>query len=144
MVLVAPLTLESRDKYWNCLSTVFNQVDLRHLRRGMDRLRPETRFFAVEIEGRYVSVLFVTPMSLAGQRFGGIGGVCTRAECRGMGFGSMVLDSAIRETSSDFGFVEVPQLFRPAVGGSIPMILVHDESARAAIEALSELPREYF
>ncbi len=126
----------------------------------MDRLRPETRFFAVEIEGRYVSVLFVTPMSLAGQRFGGIGGVCTRAECRGMGFGSMVLDSAIRETSSDyrglllwtripgyfagFGFVEVPQLFRPAVGGSIPMILVHDESARAAIEALSELPREYF
>ena len=158
--MVETVTREARDKYWDCLSRVFDQVDPRRLRRGMDRFGPETRFFAIEIDGAYASVLFLTPVTLAGQRFGGIGGVCTRPEFRGRGFGSAVLDCAIRETSSDypslllwtripeyfahFGFVEVPQLFCPAVGTPSPMILIYDERARPSIESLRQIPREYF
>jgi len=159
-VLVEPVTRDAREKYWNCLSSVFDQVDPRRLQRGMDLFGAETRFFAVEIDGAYASVLFVTPVTLAGQPFGGVGGVCTRTEFRGRGFGSAVLGCAIRETCSDypslmlwtripeyfehFGFVEVPQLFCPAVEASSPMILIHDQRARPSIEALRNIPREYF
>jgi len=154
------MTPEALNKYWDILSSVFSQVEHEKLRRGMDRFGPDTRLYAVPDSESYASVLFVTPLTLAGIRIGGIGGVCTRNEFRGLGFGRRVIERAIDETSSSyvaillwtripdyftqFGFVELSELFVADDAGSSPMILFHDQETRPAIAALRNLPRDYF
>ena len=159
-VVVEGATPEARQKYWDIVSNVFQQADPGQLRQGMAHFGRDTQFFAVEIENVYASVMFVTPVTIAGSRFGGIGGVCSRQEYCGLGYGRLVLERALQETASTygtlllwtripdyfskFGFVEMSQLFTPDVDGSSPMLFFHDEKAQATIAALRDLPRKYF
>ena len=153
-------TPEARAKYFDILSSVFSQVEPEKLRYGMGLFDPDTRFYAVGDSESYASVLFVTPVNLAGIRIGGIGGVCTRKEFRGLGYGRSVIERAIDDTSSSYvaillwtripgyftpvGFVEMTELFVADEGGSSPMILFHDQRIRSVITALRNLPRDYF
>jgi len=159
-VLVEEATAEAREKYWDILTEVFNEVPPEQLREGMARFGPETRFYTVEAAQVYLSVLFVTPVTIGERVFGGIGGICTRREYRGLGYGRIVLERALEATSStygalllwtripqyfaQFGFGEMPRVFVPDVGGSSPMLFSHDEESRSSVAALRDLPREYF
>ena len=158
--LVEEAGAEAKEKYWNILAEVFADVPPERLQEGMERLGPDTRFYAVESAHSYLSVLFVTPITLGESILGGIGGVCTRRENRGLGYGRIVLERALEETSSmygalllwtripeyfaRFGFVEMPELFVPDEGASSPMLFFHDGRFRASVSALRGLPREYF
>ena len=153
-------TPEALMKYWDILSTVFDEVDPKKLRQGMAYFGPDTLFFSVEIDSVYLSVMFVTPVTIAGTLFGGIGGVCTRPEYRGRGYGRLLFERVLEETSpafrvlllwtripgyfSRFGFVEMPELFALEPAGSSPMLFFQDENSRSTISALRGLPRVYF
>jgi len=158
MVVEHP-TPEACSRYWDILSSVFDQVPPAGLKRGMDRFAPATRFYAIMAGDSYASVLFVTPIFLSGIPIQGIGGVCTRKEFRGLGYGRRVLERALTEmktTSSTllwtrlpeyfapFGFIDASELFAADADGSCPMILFQEERARLQIEALRNLPRDYF
>lgn len=159
-VLVEKATIDARGKYWDVVSNVFDQADPEQLRCGMSLFGAETRFFAVERGSAYASVLFVTPVDIAGTRLGGIGGVCTRREYGGLGYGRLVLERALLETAGDypalllwtripeyflqFRFVEMPEIFVAERGGSAPMLFFHGNDNRSMISALRGLPRERF
>jgi N-acetylglutamate synthase-like GNAT family acetyltransferase len=160
-VIVVDATItETRRRFWELLAETFSDIPLERLQEGFRRLPDETRFFAVASEQGYLSALFVAPIRVSGMRFGGIGGVCTRENHRGSGLGRLVLNRALAETVDDyralllwtripryfsnFGFVEVSQLFVPDPEGSTPMMHFNDGSSAASILSLSDLPREYF
>lgn len=159
-VVVEPASIAARDKYWRILSDVFDAVDPERLRVGMERLSRETLFFAIESGHAYSSVLFVTPITLAGIHIGGAGGFCTRKEYRGRGYERLVMERALHDTSQEygallgwtrtpryflrFGWVEMSDLFVPDPDGSAPMFFFHREQSRSAISTLVDLPREYF
>ena len=159
-VLVESATERSKEKFWDILAEVFGEVPRDRLQEGMTRLGVDTKFYAVEGSEGYLRVLFVTPVTIADARFGGIGGVCTRRSVRGNGYGRVVLESAIAGTAStfgtlllwtripayfeQFGFVEMSQMFVPEAGASTPMLFFHTDEARFAATALRGLPRVYF
>lgn len=159
-VAVEHMSQATIDKYWLILSDVFNVVDPVILRTGIERLSKDTLFFTIESEGVYSSVLFVTPVDIAGVSIGGIGGVCTREEYRGQGHGRLVMERAIKDTSETYGalllwtripayfrkfeFTEMPELFVPDPHGSTPMFFFHKEQSKLATSALENLPRDYF
>ena len=159
-VLVENNTTESCAQSWDVVSNVFDQADPEQLRHGMSLFGDETCFFAIEQVGVYVSVLFVTPVDIAGTRLGGIGGVCTRPEYSSMGYGRLLLERVLLDTSKDypalllwtripeyflrFGFVEMPEIFVATHGGSTPMLFLHRNKYQSMISALRGLPRERF
>ena len=117
-------------------------------------------FYTIQSAGSYFSVLFVTPIKLAGISLGGIGGVCTRKEHRGLGYGRLVMERALQDTYGvydalllwtripdyfkSFGFIEMPELFIPDPSGSTPMFFFHQKDLRLAISSCTNLPRDYF
>ena len=159
-VTVEHISVTERDKYWSILSDVFDTVDLEGLRAGVERLSRDTDFYTIQSGGIYFSVLFVTPITLAGISLGGIGGVCTRKEYRGRGYGQLVMERALQDTSEvygslllwtripsyfkSFGFVEMPELFIPDPHGSTPMFFFHRKRLRLTISSFEDLPRDYF
>ena len=159
-VVVESVSALTRLKYWEVVSNVFAQANPEQLRQGMSLFGAETRFFAVEHEGEYASVLFLTPVALGPYRMGGIGGVCTLPEYSGLGYGRAVLERALSESEGSysalllwtripgyflqFGFVEMPEIFVAEQGGSCPMLFFHEDDVCSIISGLRDLPREYF
>jgi len=159
-VVVESASRAALRKYRSILSEVFDAVDPESLRVGMERLSRETLFFAIQSGDGYASVLFVGPRMLNGIRLGGIGGVCTRKEYRGRGYGHLVLERVLQDTAGmygalllwtripgyfeRFGFQEMSGLFDPDPDGSAPMFFFHEESLKSAISTLGHMPREYF
>jgi GNAT superfamily N-acetyltransferase len=159
-VTVECMSEQVRNKYWLILSAVFSAIDPVSLRAGVDSLSRDTLFCTIESEGMYSSVLFVTPVTLAGIRLGGIGGVCTREEYRGRGYGRLIMERVLRDSAEvygalllwtripayfqSFGFIEMPELFISDPHGSAPMFFFHDRESRMTISALTDLSRDYF
>ena len=159
-VTIECISVSGHNKYWDIISAVFDGVDPEQLRAGAEGLSKDTEFYTVQSQGSYSSVLFVTPITLAEISLGGIGGVCTRKEHRGRGYGRLVMERALQDTYGvygalllwtripdyfkSFGFIEMTELFIPDPVGSIPMFFFHQKDSRLAISSCEDLPRDYF
>jgi len=159
-VTIECISVSGRDKYWSIISDVFDAVDTKQLWAGVKNLSGDTEFYTIQSGDSYFSVLFVTPIRLAGISLGGIGGVCTREKHRGLGYGQLVMERALQDTRGvydalllwtripdyfkSFGFIEMPELFIPDPSGSTPMFFFHQKDLRLAISSCTNLPRDYF
>ena len=159
-VVVERISVSRREQYLSIISDVFDAVDPKRLQEGAESLSRDTDFYKIESEGIYSSVLFVTPITLAGISLGGIGGVCTRKEYRERGYGRLVMQRALRDTLGvygalllwtripdyfgSFGFIEMPELFIPDPTGSTPMFFFHRKDLRLTLSSCEDLPRDYF
>ena len=154
------ISVSRREQYLSIILDVFDAVDPKRLQTRAESLSKDTDFYTIESEGIYSSVLFVTPVTLAGISLGGIGGVCTRKEYRGRGYGRLVMERALRDTLGvyralllwtripdyfrSFGFIEMPELFIPDPAGSTPMFFFHGKHLRLTVSSCKDLPRDYF
>ena len=154
------ISVSRREQYLSIILDVFDAVDPKRLQTRAESLSKDTDFYTIESEGIYSSVLFVTPVTLAGISLGGIGGVCTRKEYQGRGYGRLVMQRALRDTLGvygalllwtripdyfrSFGFIEMPELFIPDPTGSTPMFFFHGKDLRLALSSYEDLPRDYF
>jgi len=159
-VTVEHISVSRREQYLSIISDVFDAVDPRRLQAGAESLSKDTAFYTIESEGIYSSVLFVTPVTVAKISLGGIGGVCTRKEYRGRGYGRLVMQRALLDTLGvygalllwtripdyfrSFGFIEMPELFIPDPTGSTPMFFFHRKDIRLTLSSCEDLPRDYF
>jgi len=154
------ISVSRREQYLSIILDVFDAVDPKRLQTRAESLSKDTDFYTIESEGIYSSVLFVTPVTLAGISLGGIGGVCTRKEYQGRGYGRLVMQRALRDTLGvygalllwtripdyfrSFGFIEMPELFIPDPAGSTPMFFFHGKDLRLTLSSCEDLPRDYF
>ena len=159
-VTVERISVSRREQYLSIILDVFDAVDPKRLQTRAESLSKDTDFYTIESEGIYSSVLFVTPVTVAKISLGGIGGVCTRKEYQGRGYGRLVMQRALRDTLGvygalllwtripdyfrSFGFIEMPELFIPDPTGSTPMFFFHRKDIRLTLSSCEDLPRDYF
>ncbi len=157
-LVVERATEASRQRYLALVTSVFAGVEPARLRAATERFTDATRLFAMAAGERYLSVLFVTPVTIGGHAFGGIGGVCTASEHRGCGYGIELLERAVADTAeahpihllwtripgyfSRMGFTDMAAAFVADPAGSTPMMRF--AAAAAAPRFAEPLPRVYF
>jgi N-acetylglutamate synthase-like GNAT family acetyltransferase len=157
--IVRPTPLAKR-RYLEIAKEVFFDLDFECINQNVDKFSKATRFYIFEEKNKYLSFLFLTPVSINSIILGGIGGVATKKDYRGKGYATRLLEKVIHDTKGvypalmlwtripDFffkvGFEDVSLYFEKDPKGSMPMMYFYNSKSEVFSNFSAMIPRSYF
>ena len=160
MAVVNMVTQIEMAKYLNLTSEVFSNMKLEKIKKNAGMFNKNTKFYVLEKKQKYISVLFLHPITLNGFCFGGIGGVATKKKYRNQGYASYLINKVIEDSAECYdtlflwtrvgsfferlGFRDVSDYFNEDANGSKPMMYSLKPMSNICSPEGAKLPRQYF
>jgi N-acetylglutamate synthase-like GNAT family acetyltransferase len=157
---IATPTSSDMQKYLGIVCDVFYKTKPNVLKENLEKLDENTRFYVFEKDNLFISSLFIHPIMIDSVMVGGIGGVVTRLNHRGKGYGKTLLKKVISDSRGSydalllwtkvfqyfngFGFQDITQYFQEDPNGSTPMMYFNKPEAEVLSRFSEKLPRRYF